>query len=76
MQNSLQSKLEAEHNSHDSFVKSQQAKLAQYAGKAPNLKGELLMTNANMLNDGQHAQMFAKSLTSGIDNVAYPVKGK
>jgi hypothetical protein len=32
--------------------------------------------NANMANNGAHAQRLAVSLTKGLDKVAYPVDGE
>ena len=69
-----QRRLEAEHNSIDAFVKKVQSQQAKYAGKAPVLKPEAEKFNAYMCNNGEHAQEFARSLTKGLDKVAYPVK--
>lgn len=74
MANTRQKRMEAEHSSKDSFVKKQQAQLAVHAGKMPNLKAEAMEFNSYMCNDGEHAQEFARSLTSGLDKVAFPVK--
>jgi hypothetical protein len=75
-QNARQKRFEAEHSAKDNFVKSQQAQLARHAGKAPMLKAESLEFNANMMNNGEHAQGLAKTITKGLDNVAFPVRGK
>lgn len=74
MQNTRQKRFEAEHNANDMFVKKQQNELSRMAGKHPDLKGEAMEFNAYMCNNGMHAQMLAKELTAGIDNVAFPVK--
>lgn len=73
-QNSRQKRLEAEHSAKDAFVKKTEAAQAKYAGKAPNLKSESMEFNAYMCNNGEHAQEFARSLTKGLDKVAFPVK--
>jgi hypothetical protein len=75
MQNTRQKRLEAEHSMNDNFVKSQQAKLSKYAGRAPKMKAEMMEFDAYMTNDGMHAQELAVKLTAGLDKVAFPVKG-
>ena len=72
--NTRQSRLESEHSMNDNFVKSQQAKLSKYAGKAPKLEGKEMEFDAYMMNNGMHAQDFAVKLTAGLDKVAFPVK--
>jgi hypothetical protein len=76
MQNTRQKRYEAEHSAKDAFVKKQEAELSRYAGRAPKLEAAALEFNAYMCNDGEHAQMLAKDLTKGLDNVAFPVRGK
>jgi len=76
MAKTRQNRFEAEHSAKDAFVKKQQAELARMGGKAPNLKPESMEFNAYMCNDGAHAQRLAKSLTAGLDKVAYPVDGE
>lgn len=70
------SRLEAEHRAKNAFVKKQQAETAKMAGRSPNLKGEAMEFNAYMCNNGEHAQSFGKSLTKGLDKVAFPVDGE
>lgn len=72
--NKRQSRFEAEHSAKDQFVKKVEAAQAKYMGKAPNLKAESMEFNAYMCNNGEHAQEFARSLTSGLDKTAFPVK--
>jgi hypothetical protein len=70
----MQNKYQAMSKSDDSFVKQQQMKTASMGGKAPNLKPEASQFNAYMCNNGEHAQDLARSLTSGLDKSAFPVK--
>lgn len=72
--NTRQGRMEAEHNATNQFVKKVQNEQGKYAGKAPDLKGESMMFNAYMCNDGEHAQEFARDITKGLDKVAFPVK--
>ena len=72
--NRRQSLEENQHSAANAFVKSEQAKQAQHAGKRPMLEGEYMEFNACMMNNGNHAQMLGKHLTKGIDEVAYPVR--
>ena len=74
--NKRQSRLEAEHSGKNAFVKSEQSKVRQYAGKKPDMPGRLMEFNAEMQNTGAWAQGFGKKLTSGIDHVAFPVDGE
>jgi len=74
--NKRHSRLEAQHSAKDAFVKSEQSKVRQYAGRKPVLVGELMEFNANMQNTGEWAQEFGKRLTSGIDHIAFPVDGQ
>jgi len=69
-----QRRLEAEHNAKDNFVKKVQNAQDKFAGKAPELKKEAEKFNAYMCNNGEHAQEYARSLTAGLDKVAFPVK--
>jgi len=73
MQNVRQRRFESEHSAKNAFVKRQQNELSRYAGKPPKMREELMEFNANMANTGMEAERFGKSLTSGIDHVAYPV---
>jgi len=76
IQNTRQKRFESEHNAKDAFVKKQQNELARHAGKHPKLEGKAMEFNAYMCNNGEHAQAFGKELARGIDEVAFPVRGK
>ena len=76
MQNMRQKRYEAEHSSKDAFVKKQQAELSRHAGRAPRMNGEMMDFCSYMSNNGEHAQELAKEVTKGLDNVAFPVRGK
>ena len=56
------------------MVKANQEKVAKYASKDPVLNDKYKKLNAEMTNTGAAAQRFAKILTSGIDQTAFPVK--
>lgn len=70
----MKAKSAAMHSSNDAFVKSAQAGIAKMAGKAPNLKPEAMQFDAYQCNNGEHAQELARTLTSGLDKTAFPVK--
>jgi len=72
--NTRQKRLESEHSANNAFVKKVQAEQDKYAGRKPDLKGEAMEFDAYMCNNGEHAQEFARSLTKGLDKVAFPVK--
>lgn len=74
--NKRQGRLQAEHSHNNMFVKSSQSAVSKYAGKKPDLKGDLMEFNAEMQNTGSWAQGLGKKLTAGLDNVAFPVDGK
>lgn len=74
--NKRQQRLEAEHSRKNAFVKEEQARVRQYAGKKPILEGRLMQFNAEEQNTGAWAQEFGKRLTKGIDHVAFPVDGE
>ncbi|MDP4145637.1 MAG: hypothetical protein Q8936_14315 [Bacillota bacterium] len=76
MAKTRQSRFEAEHSAKNTFVKKVQSEQSRMAGRHPNLKGEAMEFNAYMCNNGEHAQMLAKEITRGIDNVAFPVDGE
>lgn len=73
---SRQNRFEAENAAKNAFVKREQAERSRMGGKVPNLKNEAMEFNAYMCNNGEHAQMFAKDLTKGLDKVAFPVDGE
>src|SRR5690606_17633159 len=74
--NNRQRMAQSQHSDSDSFVKAEQAKTKKYAGKAPIMEDKYYMFNANMMNNGEHAQRLAKNLTSDIDHDAFPVRQK
>ena len=74
MANTRQKRFEAEHSDKNAFVKKQQAEMARMAGKHPEMRADLMEFDAEMSNDGMHAQEFARELTKGLDKVAFPVK--
>ncbi len=43
-------------------------------GKDPKLDKKYMDYCAPMMNNGEHAQAFARSLTAGLDKSAFPVK--
>lgn len=65
---------EGQHDASNSFVKAEQNKLKSKAGKEPRMDGKYMELNACMVNNGAHAQEFAKQLTAGLDKEAFPVK--
>lgn len=65
---------EAQHSAADAFVKREQAAVKPMAGKDPKLQAKFMEFNAEMVSDGKHAQSFARSLTSGLDKKAFPVR--
>jgi hypothetical protein len=62
------------HSSADAFVKSEQNKLKSKDGKAPKLEERYSYFNAEMINNGRHAQELAVKLTAGLDKEAFPVR--
>jgi hypothetical protein len=74
MANTRQSRHEAEHSATNMFVKKVQSEQAKYAGRPPKLGEENMMFNAEMTNNGMHAQDLARDVTKGLDKVAFPVK--
>ena len=72
--NERQRMMESAHSSNNAFVKSHEAMTATMAGKAPNLEARYMNFDSCMVSDGEHAQSFARELTSGLDKKAYPVK--
>lgn len=72
--NERQKMLEGHHEHNNAFVRKHEAMLATMGGKAPNLEGKYMNFNAEMVNNGAHAQEFGRELTAGLDKKAYPVK--
>lgn len=74
--NVRQRRYEAEHSARNSFVKREQAAQSRYAGRQPDMKGDLMELDAEMQNTGAWAQDFGRKLTKGLDKVAFPVDGE
>lgn len=55
------------------FVKREQDKMKSMMGNRPSIKPEDSKFNAEMMNDGESCRSFAKKLTAGIDEKAFPV---
>jgi len=72
--NERQKMFEARHSSDNAFVREHEAMTAVMGGKAPNLEGKYMNFNAQMVNNGGHAQEFGRELTAGLDKKAFPVK--
>lgn len=72
--NANHSRLLAEHNAKDEFVKRQQEMTAKMAGRDPRLEPKDMLMNATMVNNGEHAKEFGRELTRGLDKTAFPVK--
>jgi len=73
--NRRQKMQESQHNANDAFVKRSQAALKSMGMKTSvNLDNKYMNMDACMINDGEHAQEFARDLTKGIDEKAFPVK--
>jgi len=62
------------HDSADAFVKAEQAKVKGKGGKAPMMEAKYSNFDAEMMNNGRHAQELAVKLTAGLDKVAFPVR--
>ena len=65
---------EGQHDSSNAFVKGEQHKIKAKAGHEPRMDGRYMEFDACMVNNGEHAQEFAKELTRGIDHEAFPVR--
>lgn len=76
LMNKRQARYESQHSAKNAFVKREQVSLDKYAGKRPNMRGDLMEFNANQQNTGEWAQGLGKKLTSDIDHVAFPVDGQ
>lgn len=74
MANVRGARLESMHSANNSFVKAEQAKIKAKAGKEPMMKAEYSNFDSCMMNNGEHAQEFARKLTAGLDKEAFPVK--
>ena len=65
---------ESQHDKSNSMVKAEQGKVKNLACKMPEMEDRYMKFDACMMNNGVHAQEFAKSLTRGIDHEAFPVR--
>lgn len=65
---------EGQHDASNNFVKMEQNKLKSKAGHEPRMEARYSEFDACMINNGYHAQEFAKQLTAGLDKEAFPVK--
>ncbi len=74
--NNRQRMAQSQHSESNSFVKSEQEKTKKMAGKPPMMEDRFYQFDANMMNNGYHAQMLAKDITKGIDHDAFPVRQK
>ena len=74
MAKTRQMRHEAEHKSHNEFVKKVQAAQAVHAGREPRLSEKSMEFSSYMCNNGEHAQELAREITVGLDKVAFPVK--
>jgi hypothetical protein len=72
--NKRQAMGERQHSETNSFVKAEQMKSAKFGGRAPDMDGRYMKLDASMMNNGAHAQEFAKKLTASIDHEAFPVR--
>ena len=63
-----------QYNSKQAFVKKQQAEVKSMQGRPPKLEERDMHFDACMMNEGEHAQEYGRSLTAGLDKKAYPVK--
>lgn len=72
--NERQKMFEEHHRSNNAFVREHEAMTATMGGKMPNLEGKYMNFNAEMVNNGMHAQEFGREVTAGLDKKAFPVK--
>lgn len=56
------------------FVKREQETLKSMMGERPGAPEEMRKFNAYMVNNGERAQEYARTLTEGLDKKAFPVK--
>jgi len=74
MSNLREERFQGQHKANNAFVKAEQAKIKANGGKDPKMQDKFMEFNANMMNNGMHAQELARTLTKGIDHEAFPVK--
>lgn len=60
-------------NADDAFAKRANEAQAKLGAKDPKLANKYCYLNAEMVNNGEHAQAFARTLTKGLDKKAFPV---
>ena len=66
---------EAQHNANNAFVKKHEAVAAAMGmKKVVHLDEKYMRFDQCMISDGEHAQEFARHLTKGLDEKAFPVK--
>jgi hypothetical protein len=66
---------EKQHSDANAFVRKEQSAVVGMAGNiSAQVDGKYMDYCSPMFNNGEHAQTFARSLTSGLDKKAYPVK--
>lgn len=66
---------QSEHSANNAFVKKHEAMAATLGMKKDvHLDSKYMQFDQCMISDGDHAQEFARKLTSGIDEKAFPVK--
>jgi hypothetical protein len=65
---------ETQHSGANAHVKAEQAAVKSMGGKNPDMDERFMKFNANMTNNGYHAQEFGKKLTSDMDKTAYPFR--
>ena len=72
--NNRQKMEQAEHGGKNEFVKREQMAMKSMVGKAPMMEDRYYKFDACQMNDGMHAQEFARDITKGLDKKAFPVK--
>lgn len=67
---------EAEYAQANAFVHKHQAEMRAKFGGNPHMPQEAMNTDAYMCNDGKHAYKVSSDLAKGLDQKAFPVRGK
>lgn len=60
-------------NANDAFAKRFNEQQARLGAKPAKLDNKYCYFDAQMMNNGEHAQEFARKLTQGLDKKAFPV---
>lgn len=60
-------------NANDAFAKRVNEAQAKLGGKPAKLDNKYCYLDAQMVNNGEHAQRFARQVTKGLDKKAFPV---